>query len=336
MSCAFVDGGKIASVSLRGDISILDPNSESCMPSKVICAHQVAITAMCLRPVEGKLITGSFDGVVVAWNESGEAARFKGQLGSKTLCGASHSNKVSGIAYSTAGIVSVGWDDFLRLADKDTLEYVDSVSLSGQPCGVSANPSSEFVAVATSSTVALYKKTVLIDELEASYVPKSIALKNEEEVAIGAESGTVYVYPISGGKLGEPKEVKGHRGAVTALSYSFDGKYVAVGDAAREVTVWETSEGPWTAKVQGLWQFHTSKVMCVSWSPDSKLIASGGTDESVYIWSVDFPRKRIFYKFANKFGVDGLCWLSDKRLASSGGDHAVAVWDVEKDMEAFS
>jgi hypothetical protein len=42
----------------------------------------------------GELLTGSFDGVVCAWNLKGEATRFNGQL-DKSVCGAVHGNKVS-------------------------------------------------------------------------------------------------------------------------------------------------------------------------------------------------------------------------------------------------
>ena len=67
------------------------------------------------------------------------------------------------------------------------------------------------------------------------------------------------------------KVLEGHRGAVTCLGYSPDGAYLAAGDAAREVNVWTRGgEGDWAAKVQGLWQFHTSTVNCLAWSPDSR------------------------------------------------------------------
>eukprot|EP00953_Heterococcus_sp_UTEX-ZZ885_P032330 16890-Heterococcus_DN1.PRE.1 len=102
----------------------------------------------------GELLTGSFDGVVCAWNAKGEAARFNGQL-DKSVCGAVHGNKVSayakvsGIAVSSAGVVSVGWDDTLRLAPTGALLYSEAVALTGQPCAVAANVHSDLAAVAT-------------------------------------------------------------------------------------------------------------------------------------------------------------------------------------------
>ena len=56
------------------------------------------------------------------------------------------------------------------------------------------------------------------------------------------------------------------------MSYSPDGKFLAAGDAVREVNVW-TSGSSWEAKVQGLWQFHTSTVNCLAWDPTSRCVA---------------------------------------------------------------
>jgi WD repeat-containing protein 1 (actin-interacting protein 1) len=65
--------------------------------------------------------------------------------------------------------------------------------------------------------------------------------------------------------------IEGHRGAVTCLEYSPDGVHLAAGDAAREVNVW-TRGGDWSAKIQGLWQFHTSTIYCLAWCPDSRYV----------------------------------------------------------------
>jgi hypothetical protein len=57
--------------------------------------------------------------------------------------------QISGIAVSSAGVVSVGWDDTLRLAHNGALLYSEAVALTGQPCAVAANVHSDLAAVAT-------------------------------------------------------------------------------------------------------------------------------------------------------------------------------------------
>jgi WD40 repeat protein len=44
------------------------------------------------------------------------------------------------------------------------------------------------------------------------------------------------------------------------------------------------------------WGFHTAKVNCVAWSPDSTLVASGSLDTSIIVWSVEKPNKHLIIK----------------------------------------
>jgi hypothetical protein len=64
------------------------------------------------------------------------------------LCCIQH-KQISGIAVSSAGVVSVGWDDTLRLAPTGALLYSEAVALTGQPCAIAANVHSDLAAVAT-------------------------------------------------------------------------------------------------------------------------------------------------------------------------------------------
>lgn len=338
-------GEQVVSFSLNGNINMLDVGSER--PRVVYQAHQGAITAMTPYPVSmpggtaDKILTGSFTGVLCAWDPaSGHADRCTGGKAAP-VTGAVHSNKVTGIATCSAGVVSVGWDDTLRLAPFGGLEsgspvFTASVGTTGQPCGVAANPDSDLVAVATSQGVMLLRGTTPSVGLSATYTPTSIAMApGAGEIAVGSKEGKIYIYEISRDDLREVKVVEGHRGEVTSVAYSPDGTLLAAGDTAREVMVWRTGGGDWNAEVQGLWQFHTARVTCLAWSPSGAYLASGGLDENVFVWSTATPRRRVQYTFANKDGVEGLAWLSDGVLASAGGDHCVATWDVTKDVGVF-
>ncbi|CAM9151981.1 unnamed protein product [Phaeothamnion confervicola] len=345
-----------ASISLDGTINVLLPGQAK--PAVTIHAHQVAITAMCPTPLSsgagGVLVTGSFDGVVVAWDAAaGLGRRAEGQLRSgggggcaaAVECNAVHGNKVAGIALCATGVVSVGWDDCLRLAPLPAaaggaaggprLAYSSSLATTGQPCGVSAGPESDLVAVATATGVSLCRgASAVLCSLETSYTPASVALFGEEEVAVGGQDGKIRIYAISGGKLFETRTVEGHRGAVTALAYSPDGTHLAAGDAMRECNVWV--RGTWEPLIQGLWQFHTTKINCLAWAPGGRVVATGGQDENIFVWSLDKPRRRIHYPFAHKDGVAGLAWLSEDVLASAGADHCVARWNIAADRSKLA
>jgi WD40 repeat protein len=335
MQCACIWAGEsLVSVSLRGDLSCFS-TTPSEGPSTVWQGHQVSITALSPTPGEGgQLISGSFDGVVCAWSEDAVARRLKG-TDARSVCGAAHSNKVSGLAVASMGVISVGWDDTIRLANLKEGSYVNSVATNGQPNSVAASPSSDVVAVATSVGVAIYRGASLdlVAEISTDYDTRSLDLFGESEVAVGGADSKIHIYSLEGSTLKEVKVIDGIRGAVMCVGYSPDGRYLAAGDTQREVYMW--TRGDWEVHVMGLWQFHTSTVMCLAWCPDSTLLATGGQDESVYIWSAEQLRKRIAYKFAHKDGVTGLCWTGEGELVSAGADHCLAAWDVSKDKSAF-
>lgn len=112
---------------------------------------------------------------------------------------------------------------------------------------------------------------------------------------------SVYIYSLSGDKVTETASLKGHKGAVCSLAYSadgilfiwdfnFPGKFLASGDYNRELLIWDAQTK--TVKMNGL-VFHTGRINSVSFSPDSKHVATGGLDNAIYVWSVEDSGKRI-------------------------------------------
>ncbi|CAM9495565.1 unnamed protein product, partial [Choristocarpus tenellus] len=193
-------GEQALSVSLNGNLNLLESGSD--LPVKIVQAHQGAITAMapCLVPPDGLLLTGSFTGVLCAWDPTTGLARRCNGGKSTPLNGACHGNKVSGVAACVTGIVSVGWDDTLRLAPTPeeagtTPCFTESVGTTGQPCGIGAHPTCELVVVATNQGVMLLRGVTPLHGVATPYTPTSIALKHDGgEVAVGAQDGKIHVY----------------------------------------------------------------------------------------------------------------------------------------------
>ena len=61
-----------------------------------------------------------------------------------------------------------------------------------------------------------------------------------------------------------------------AVAFAPDGKHLAVGDYAGQVTLWNVQSGEKTATFPK----HELPVLCLGFSPDGKLLAAGGGDES--------------------------------------------------------
>lgn len=72
---------------------------------------------------------------------------------------------------------------------------------------------------------------------------------------------------------------------------------------------------------------HPSGAFAVAWSPDGTLIASGGDDKTVQIWSALTGVTRLVYR-GHSDQVNGVSWSPDGRLIASSGDGTVQVWDA--------
>ncbi len=71
----------------------------------------------------------------------------------------------------------------------------------------------------------------------------------------------------------------GHLSAVTALTFSPDGRWIASGSQDRTVRIWETATGRQQRVLKG----HTSPVTALAFSPDGQRLASSSEDGTVRI-----------------------------------------------------
>ena len=115
---------------------------------------------------------------------------------------------------------------------------------------------------------------------------------------------------------------------VNALAFSPDGKTLAIGSGAPsrdgDITIYDVISG----KVeQTLSDRHSDCILCLDFSPDGKLIASGGADKQLRVSDVKSGKLLKTFE-GHTHHVMGTSWRADGRvLASSGADNAVKVWD---------
>lgn len=148
-----------------------------------------------------------------------------------------------------------------------------------------------------------------------------------KQIAVGGDDKLIHHFTLDAdGNLTDSKmQLDGNRGAITALAYSPDGKWLAAADTDRKVMVYATANG--TLAIEQ-WCFHSAKVNCLAWSPDSLHAVSGGLDRDVYVWSVATPTKFVQIKGAHQEGVSGVAFLDDATVVSVGADACVKTWKV--------
>lgn len=322
-------GEFMVSVSLNGNIYVLDAANPSA-PRSVIQGHQLAITSMVYDAVDDTVYTGSFEGVVAATPlSSGITTRVVG-TDKRNISGAVHTGKISGMIVSGGSVLSVGWDDTLRVTEPATRTALAStVGLNGQPSGVAVAKEQDTFAVSTTKEVAVYRgaeRTKVASLENLGYGATCVAINaSGTEVAVGGDDFKTHIYRVSDSVL-EPVTTISTRSAVSVLAYSPADDALAIGDNGRQVEVYERES--WTARVQGRWANHTSKITALSWSPSGNFLASGSTDESIIIWNC---AKNISYHiipYAHQTGVAGVAWTGEDKLVSCGGDHCIVTWNV--------
>jgi WD repeat-containing protein 1 (actin-interacting protein 1) len=118
----------------------------------------------------------------------------------------------------------------------------------------------------------------------------------------------------------------GSRAHITSLAYSPKGDFLAVGDSTGKIVLYTVS-GDYEVKTSR-WSFHVARITSLEFNAVGTHCVSGSLDTNVYVWSTQSVGKYIAIKGASKDGVWGVSWVGEKRIASSGGDAAVKIWDI--------
>ncbi|CAB3399397.1 unnamed protein product [Caenorhabditis bovis] len=308
----------LVSVSLAGFISVINPETETI--EEVRQGHNKPITALNLSQDKKFLFTSDFEGHTTRWEmATGKSQRIKPEL---------HKTQIVGLAYTTKGeLLSVGWDDIIQVTPLDNVKS-NSIKLPSQPLGLAASPDGSVAVIACYQHIVIFKNGQISSQ-GIDFNSTCVAISpNQKLVAVGGQDSQVHVYEFSGSQLNEKRKIS-HNAAITAVSFSPNGDYLAVTDSARKVVPYAVAKD-FVSASSSEWTFHTAKVNCVAWSPDGIRLATGSLDTNIIVWNLKKSGEHpIIIKGAHAMSaVNVISWLNETTLVSTGQDANIKHWSV--------
>jgi WD40 repeat protein len=168
---------------------------------------------------------------------------------------ASHENWVLATVFGVDGkrLVSVGRDRAAKLTDVQAGQFLENINLlRGELAALARHPARDIVVIGGEDRI-----------------PYIYAMDRPRNMKIADDSTLL-------------RKLDRQNGAILALAWSPDGKYIAVGGAAPEVTLYDADSGVLKASLKG----HSAGIYALAFSPDSSTLATGGFDGQVRLYRI--------------------------------------------------
>ncbi|XP_048230804.1 actin-interacting protein 1-2 [Ricinus communis] len=306
-------------VSLGGTIHLFSATDLD-KPPVCLSGHLKNVNALTAVQSEPKVIlTSSFDGHILKWIQGhGYTGKIERKDNAKLKC----------LTASEQEVVASGFDNRVRRIplNEDGSRAEENVDIGSEPNDLSlAIDSPGLALVSTESGVALLNGLKVVSNTTLAYtVTASVISPDGSEAIVGGQDGKLHIYSVSGETLSKVAVLEKHRGAISVIGYSPDLSMFASADRNREAVVWDRASKE--IKLNNM-LYHTARINCLAWSPNSTMVATGSLDTCAIIYEVGKPASnRVTIKGAHLGGVYGLAFTDDCTLISSGEDAFIRVW----------
>ncbi|XP_042403550.1 actin-interacting protein 1-2-like [Zingiber officinale] len=312
----------IVTVSLGGTLTIFSATDPDKLPVSY-SGHMKNISSLAciLQSGQKVILSSSYDGIISRWIQG---IGYVGKLVRKGT------TQIKCFAALDEEILTSAFDNKVWRVplNGDQCGDTEPLDVGSQPKGLAvAAKAPELALVSIDSGVALLQGSKVVSQIKLGHSVTIAAISPDgTEAIVGSEDGKLRIYSINGDTLSEEAVLEKHRGTITAICYSPDASMFCSGDSNREAVVWDRVSRE--VKLNNM-LYHSARINCLAWSPDSHLIATGSLDTCVIIYELGKPASsRITIKGAHQGGVYGVAFIDENSLASAGEDACVRVWTL--------
>jgi WD40 repeat protein len=320
------DGQTLASGSDDRNIILWDVATGQTI-ERPLQGHTDRVLSLAFSPDGQTIASGSADGTIILWD-------FMVSL-PPDLSETEHIIRVNNVAFSPDGqiVASGSYEGTIMLWDALTGQPVgDSLIDSHTPWVVAFSPHTSegtgghTLAAGNSEGLIVLWDVATRQPLDPPLIGhtddvQSMAFSPDGEMlASASENGEVILWDVTTHQsLGLPLPIVGK-----SVAFSPDGQTLAIGSS--EVILWNVKTGQTIGQPMA---GHTDEILSMTFSPDDKILVSGGIDHAIILWDLAMhqPIRQSLTNHAD--AVTSLSFSPDGRtLASGSWDKTVILWDV--------